>query len=109
MVTIFDQNSPRKLDFDALQYVLGAIFSRVYPNKSERPIANASRALNKHELNYSHINKEGVSIIFALKKFSQYLLGNHFIRTTDNKAIEKTIDSKTEISPIAAGRLVLWS
>ena len=44
-----------------------------------------------------------------MKKFSQYLLGNHFILTIDNRAIKKIFDSKTEISPIAAGRLVRWS
>ena len=43
------------------------------------------------------------------KKFSQYLLRNHFIFTTDNKAIKKIFDSKTEISTIPAGRLVRWS
>ena len=44
-----------------------------------------------------------------MKKFSQYLLGNHFILTTGNKAIKKIFDSKTELSPIAAGYLVRWS
>ena len=108
MLTIFDQNLPLKLDCDASQYGLEAVLSHVCPDKSERPIAYASRTLNEHELNYSQIDKEEASIIFTLKKFSQYLLGNHFILTTDNKAIKKIFDSKTEISPIAAGRLVRW-
>ena len=51
----------------------------------------------------------GASVLFALKIFSQYLLGNCFILVTDNKAIKKIFDSKTEINPIAAGRLVRWS
>ena len=109
VLTIFDQNVPLKLDCNASQYGLGAVLSHVYPDKSERPIAYASRTLNKHELNYSQTDKEGASIIFVLKTFSQYILGNHFILTTDNRAIKKTFDSKTEISPIAAGRLVRWS
>ena len=108
VLTIFDQNLPLKLDCNASQYDLGAVLS-VYPDKSERPIAYVSMTLNKHELNYSQIDKEGVSIIFALRKFSQYILGNHFILTTDNRAIKKLFDSTTEISPIAAGCLVRWS
>ena len=48
-------------------------------------------------------------IIFASKKISQYLLGNHFIVTTNNKTIKKIFASKTEISCIAVGRLVRWS
>ena len=108
MLTIFDQNLPLKLDCDPSQYGLGAVFSHVDPDKSERPTAYARRTLNKHEWNYSQIDKERAAIIFESKKFSQYLLGNHFILTTDNRAIKKIFDSKTEISPIAAGRLVRY-
>ena len=60
-------------------------------------------------MNYSQIDKEGASTIFPLTKFSQYLLGNHFILGTDNKAIKKIFGSKTEISSTAARRLVRWS
>ena len=102
VLTIFDQNLPLKLDCDAPKCGLGAVLSHVYPDKSERLIAYASRTLNKDELNYSQIDKERASIIFALKIFSQYLLGNHFILTTDNRAIKKIFDSKTDVSAIAA-------
>ena len=94
MLTIFNQNLPRKLDCNALQYGLGAVLSHFYPGKSERPIVYVTRTLNKHELNHSQIDKEKVSIIFALKKVSQYLLGNHFILTTDNRAIKKYLIQK---------------
>ena len=46
---------------------------------------------------------------FRWKKFSQHLLGNHFFLITDNIAIKKVFDSKTEMSAIAAERLVRWS
>ena len=104
-----DQNVPLKLDCDDLKYRLGVVLSHVYQDKSERSIGYSSRTLNKHELNYSQIDKKGASIIFGLEKLSQYLLGNHFILTTENQAIKEIFDSKTEISPIAAGHLVRWS
>ena len=109
VLTNFDQNLPLKLDCDPSQYGLRKVLSHVYPDKSERPTAYASRTLNKHELNYSQIDKEQAAIIFESKKFSLYLLGNHFLLTTDNRAIKKIFDSKTEKSSIAAGRLVRWS
>ena len=87
----------------------GEFYFMFIQKKSERPITYASRSLNKHEFNYSQTDKEGASTILALKKFSQYLLGNHFILTTDNKAIKKIFESKTEMSPIVAGLLVRWS
>ena len=71
--------------------------------------AYASRTLNKHEINYSQIDKEGAAIIFGLKKFNQYLLGRHFTISTDNKALRTIFDLNTATSPIAASRLVRWS
>ena len=56
--------------------------------------------------NEKQIDKEGASAIFAMKKFNQYLLGNHFTIITDNKAVRKIVDPHTELSPIAAARLV---
>ena len=100
ILAMYDKNLPLKVDCDASQYGLGAVLSHVYPDKSEKPIAYASRTLNKSEINYSQVDKEEASIIFALKQFNQYLLGNHFILTTDKKAIKKIFDPKTEIGPI---------
>ena len=55
------------------------------------------------------MDKEGAAVIFALKKFKQYLLGRQFKIITDNKAIKKIFDPSTAMSPIAAGRLMRWS
>ena len=78
----------------------------LYLSREKRLFAYVSKTLNKHELNYSQIGKEGLSVIFVLKNFSQYLLENHFILTTDNKAIKKIFNPKTEISSIAGEDLV---
>ena len=100
---MYDPDLSLKFDFDASKYGLGAVISHKYPDRTEKPIAYASGTLNKNEINYSQVDKEGASIIFALKKCNQYLLGNNFTLTTDNKAIKNTCDPKREINSIAAG------
>ena len=98
VLTRYDAKLSLKVACDASQYGLGAVISHVYTDGQEKALAFASRSLNKHEMNYSQIDKEGAAVIFALKKFNQYLLGNHFTLTTDNKAIKKIFDPSTELS-----------
>ena len=108
VLSMYDPDIPWKVDCDASKYVLGAVLSHKYAGGTEKPIAYASRRLKKNEINYSQVDKEGTSIMFPLKKFNQYLSGNNFTLTTDNKAIRKIFDPKAEINSIAAGRLAQW-
>ena len=69
---MYDPGLPLKVNCDASKYGLGVVLSHKYPHKTENPIATAGRTSNKNEINYSQVDKEGASIIFALKKFNQY-------------------------------------
>ena len=59
----YDPSLPLKLAGDASSYGLGAVISHVMPDKSERPIAFASRTLSTTEQNYSQIEKEALSFL----------------------------------------------
>ena len=41
----------------------------------EKPVAYASRTLTKAERKYSQLEKEGLTLLFGVKKFHVYLFG----------------------------------
>lgn len=69
----FDTKKPLVLAEDASPYGISTILSHVRENGEERPIAFALRTLNKTEDKYAHIDREGLTQIFGVKKFRQYL------------------------------------
>ena len=54
----FDENKPLILACDASPYRVGAVLSHVMEDKSERPIADASRTLAVAEKGYSQLDKK---------------------------------------------------
>ncbi|CAG5034648.1 unnamed protein product [Parnassius apollo] len=66
---------------DASDLAVGAVLC----NKNRKPIAYASRPLNKAEKNYPVIEKELTAIVWAVKYFRPYLFGRTFTIMTDHK------------------------
>ena len=66
----YDPKKPLLVACDAFPYgVGGVVLSHLMPDRPEKPIMSASRTLSKAEKNYSQIEKEGLAIIFVVKKF----------------------------------------
>ena len=77
-----------------------------YKDNLERPIANVSKTLTDAQKRYPQIQKEALSIIFALKK---YLYWRTFILVTDHKQFISMFGPITATPMLAANRLVRWS
>lgn len=71
---------------DASNYAVGAVLSQG-PIGKDRPVAYASRTLNKAEQRYSTTEREMLAIQWAAKHFRQYLYGKHFQIVTDHKPL----------------------
>ena len=64
---LYDVGLPHVLACDASSYGVGAVISHKLKDNTEKPIASASKTLDRHQINYSQAEKEGLAVIFALK------------------------------------------
>lgn len=101
-----DFNKPFILTTDASKYAIGAVLSQG-PIGRDRPIAFASRTLNKSEENYSTIEKELLAIYWATKHFRPYLFGTKFVLFTDHKPLTCAVNLKDPSSKIARWMIAL--
>ncbi|UYV79065.1 hypothetical protein LAZ67_17000981, partial [Cordylochernes scorpioides] len=105
----YDPKLPIRLSCDSSSYGLGAVLSQIDVDGNERPIYFISRTLSQAEKKYSQIDKECLSIIWALKKFNNYLFGRKFELITDNKPLHHILNPKREISLNMSTRLQRWA
>ena len=83
----YDTSQPLVLSCDASQYGVGAVLSQVC-NGDEKPIAYVSRTLTTAERNYSQLEKEGLVLIYGVRKFHNDLFGRTFTLRTDHKPLQ---------------------
>ena len=109
VLTHFDDKLPLVLACDASPYGLGAVLSHRMPNGEEKPVGFASRTLTKAEKNYSHLDKEGLAIVFGVRKFHQYLHGRSFAIKTDHKPLTHIFSESRGTPTMASGRIQRWA
>ena len=101
----FDPNKPLVLACHASPYGCGAVLSHQTPDGTER----ASRSLSVAEKNYSQLDREGLSLIFGVKKFHRYLYGAHYTLLTDQRPLLGLLGENQPIPPNASGRIQRWA
>ena len=94
---------PFILTTDASKIAVAAILSQVQ-NGEERPIAYASRQMNKPEQAYSASEAELLALVWATKYFRCFLYGKQFLVRTDHAAL-----SYLRTFADANCRLMRWS
>ena len=105
----YNPDLPLKVAADASSRGLGAVLSQVMPDGMEHPVAYASRTLSSAEKKYAQVEKEALALIFAVKKFHQYLYGRVFTLVTDHKPLLVILGPTKGIPSLAASRLQRWA
>ena len=105
----FDPAKPLLLACDASQYGVGAVLSHQMSDDQERPIAFASRTLSPAEKKYSQLEKEALAIIFAVKKFHNYIYGTTFTIQSDHQPLSFLFSEHKGIPVMASSRIQRWA
>lgn len=88
-----DWNLPIEIMCDASSFAVGAVLGQ-RKDKKLHAIYYASRTLDEAQQNYATTEKELLAVVFAFKKFHQYLLGSHVIVHSDHAAIKYLMQNK---------------
>jgi hypothetical protein len=97
-----DWHLPFEIMCDASDYGVGVVLSQS-KDKKHYAISYASKTLTGPQLNYATMEKELLTVVFAIKKFRSYLVGAKVIVYTDHAAL-KYLLTKNDAKP----HLIRW-
>ena len=78
-------------------------------------MALISQSPSRHDLllqrnrSISQLDKEGLSIIFGVKRYNQYVYGRHFTTISDHKPLQHLFSESSATPTLASARIQRWA
>lgn len=107
-IKIFDPSKPTLLLCDASPIGVSAVLMQCEDDGTELPVYYASMSLNDTQRNYAQLHREGLAIIYGLKRFYLYLYGRKIKIVTDTQSIKEMFDPDKATAAVAAARIQRW-
>lgn len=104
VLAIFSREKETELHTDASMHGYGAILLQKQNDNKWHPISFFSKRATATEAKYHSFELETLAIVYAIRRFHQYLSGLHFTIVTDCNALSLTLEKKT-INP----RIARWA
>ena len=105
----YDPEKQLILACDVSPYGIGAVLSQPSEEgKQLKPIAFASRTLAPAERNYSQLEREGLALVYGVKRYNQYLYGRRFTILSNHKPLEGIFHSSRQLSTMSTARIQRW-
>ena len=82
VLRFYDVDKPVTLQTDASKHGIAGVLMQ-----EQQPVAYASKALDKAQTNYAVIEKEMLAMVYACRKFHDYIYGKDIIIQTDHKPL----------------------
>ncbi len=92
---------------DASNYAIGMMLAQNPKDIMDKPIYYANQLMTKVQKNYSTMKKEALMLIYTIKRFHHYLLGNNFMFFVDHQVLTYLVNKPTIIGQMAWWLLLL--
>ncbi len=100
----FNPYEPIEVICDASPTAVGAVMQQ-----KGRPVLYISKTLSAAERNYSQLDREGPSIVYAIRRLHKYLYGHKFKIVTDHRPLEFLFKPSGCRSAHANQRVLRWA
>ena len=92
MLAAPDFSKPWIIVTDCSDYAMGACLAQLLDeNGIERPVAYASANLSEAQKNYGITDKEGLAVVWAVRKWRHFLHGSSAVVATDHSCLRSKL------------------